>query len=162
MKSHLTLCVLVDGVSVVRIDNKTFWLHELSGSGSETIAHLRENGRITIMFNAFDGSPRIVRLWGRGKHALLLHNFAYMANSGIGRILERGSTEFDRFIADNHVETIPATRSIILVDVHQVGSSCGYSVPFYEFVGFRKTLNQVFEKREKDLKSGDADKTMER
>lgn len=50
------------------VDNKTFWYMELTGSGSETLAHLYErgNGRITVMFNAFDGPPRIVRLWGKG------------------------------------------------------------------------------------------------
>lgn len=96
------------------------------------------------MFNAFEGSPRIVRLWGRG------------------RILERESAEFKTFVKENSTQTIPATRSIILVDVHQVGSSCGYSVPFFEFRDFRKTLNQVFEKREKDLLAGDEDKTMDR
>jgi hypothetical protein len=96
------------------------------------------------MFNAFEGSPRIVRLWGRG------------------RILERESAEFRTFVEKNGIQTIPATRSIILVDVHQVGSSCGYSVPFFEFRDFRKTLNQVFEKREKDLLAGDEDKTMDR
>jgi len=51
------------------IDEKTFWYQDLSGSGNETIAHLLEprNGRITIMFNAFDGAPKIVRLWGKGE-----------------------------------------------------------------------------------------------
>jgi hypothetical protein len=126
------------------LDDKTFWYMDLSGSGCETIAHLRENGRITVMFNAFDGSPRIVRLWGHGK------------------ILEREDPEFKTFVAKNGIEVIPASRSIIVVDVHQVGSSCGYSVPFFEFRDFRKTLNQVFEKREKDLLAGDEDKTMDR
>lgn len=52
------------------LDPKTFWYMELTGSGSETIAHLHEpgNGRITVMFNAFDGPPRIIRLWGKGEH----------------------------------------------------------------------------------------------
>ncbi len=51
------------------IDSKTFWYMELTGSGSETLAHLHErgNGRITIMLNAFDGPPKIVRLWGKGE-----------------------------------------------------------------------------------------------
>lgn len=51
------------------IDSKTFWYMELTGSGSETLAHLHEpgNGRITIMLNAFDGPPKIVRLWGKGR-----------------------------------------------------------------------------------------------
>lgn len=79
-----------------------------------------------------------------------------------GKVLERESPVFDDFIAKHKITTIPATRSIILVDIHQVGSSCGYSVPFYEFKDFRKTLNQVFEKREKDLLKGDEDKTMAR
>jgi hypothetical protein len=50
------------------IDEKTFWYHDLTGSGNETISHLHEpkNGRITIMFNAFEGAPKIVRLWGYG------------------------------------------------------------------------------------------------
>ena len=51
-------------------DEKTFWYHDLTGSGNETISHLLEpsNGRITIMFNAFEGAPKIVRLWGHGEH----------------------------------------------------------------------------------------------
>ncbi|PIA99799.1 hypothetical protein CB0940_03609 [Cercospora beticola] len=125
------------------IDHKTFWYMDLSGSGCETIAHLRENGRITVMFQAFEGSPRIVRLWGRG------------------RILERESPAFNDFIQKNSVEIIPATRSIIIVDVHQVGSSCGYSVPMYEFKSFRQTLNQVFEKRKEKFDAGKEDESMD-
>ncbi len=51
------------------IDEKTFWYHDLTGSGNETISHLLEpnNGRITILLNAFEGAPKIVRLWGKGK-----------------------------------------------------------------------------------------------
>jgi len=59
------------------IDEKTFWYQDLSGSGVETIAHLHEpgNGRITIMFNAFDGPPKIIRFWGKGEStSLLLHD----------------------------------------------------------------------------------------
>ena len=50
------------------IDEKTFWYQDLTGSGNETISHLLEarNGRITIMFSAFEGAPKIVRLWGQG------------------------------------------------------------------------------------------------
>lgn len=51
------------------LDQKTFWYMDLTGSGNETISHLIEpgNGRITIMFNAFEGPPKIIRLWGKGK-----------------------------------------------------------------------------------------------
>lgn len=132
------------GESFGIIDNRTFWYHELTGSGIETISHLRENGRITVMFNAFEGAPRIVRLWGHG------------------RILERESAEFNAFVAEHKVKTIPATRSIIIVDVHQVGSSCGYSVPFYEFQKFRSTLDQVFEKKQKNFDEGKSEETMDR
>lgn len=59
-------------------DRKTFWYQDLSGSGNETIAHLHEpgNGRITIQLNAFDGPPKIVRLWGKGRttHKLIHHH----------------------------------------------------------------------------------------
>ncbi|SMR62990.1 unnamed protein product [Zymoseptoria tritici ST99CH_3D1] len=132
------------GKSFGILDDKTFWYHELTGSGIETISHLRENGRITVMFNAFEGSPRIVRLWGHG------------------RILERESPEFNAFVEEHNVKTIPATRSIIIVDVHQVGSSCGYSVPFYEFQKFRSTLDQVFEKKQKNYEEGKSEETMDR
>ena len=51
------------------IDERTFWYHDLSGSGIETLSHLLEpgNGRVTIMFNAFEGPPKIIRLWGKGE-----------------------------------------------------------------------------------------------
>ncbi|CAK4034673.1 hypothetical protein AC578_10492 [Lecanosticta acicola] len=124
------------------LDAHTFWYMDLSGSGSETIAHLRENGRITVLFHAFTGAPRIVRLWGYGE------------------VLERGSVGFEKFVEERKeggqggLEVIAATRSIIVVSVHQVGSSCGYSVPFFEFREFRKTLNRVFEKKERDFEAG--------
>lgn len=60
------------------------------------------------------------------------------------------------------MKIIPATRSIIIVDIHQVGSSCGYSVPFYEFKDYRKTLNQVFEKRLEKFEGGNKDESMDR
>lgn len=72
----------------------------------------------------------------------------------IGRVIERETAAFDDFVSKHSVEVIPASRSIIVVDVHQVGSSCGYSVPFYEFKEYRQTLNQLFEKKLKDVESG--------
>lgn len=120
------------------LDNKTFWYLDMTGSGSETISHIYEpgNGRVTIMFNAFEGPPRIVRLWGKG------------------RVLENGGKEFADFVERNHVQLVPGTRSIIVVDVHQVGSSCGFSVPFYEFKEFRETLLDHNAKKEKKYKEG--------
>lgn len=67
-------------------DEKTFWYHDLSGSGIETIAHLHEpgNGRAVVMFNAFDGPPKIVRLWGKG-----------MCTFAIGRVHRRSQGSVD-------------------------------------------------------------------
>ena len=92
------------------LDEKTFWYMDLTGSGNETISHLHEpsNGRITIMLNAYEGPPKILRLWGKG------------------RALENGTKDYDDFIREHKVETLPGSRSIIIVDVHQVGSSCGF------------------------------------
>lgn len=113
------------------IDNKTFWYLDLTGSGVETLSHLHEpgNGRITIMFNAFEGAPKIVRFWGKGE------------------VLEYGTDDYVKFVDGNDVKTIAGTRAVVVVHIHQVGSSCGFSVPFYQFEEFRPTLNQYFEKR---------------
>jgi hypothetical protein len=128
------------------VDNKTFWYMDLTGSGNETISHLLEpgNGRITIMFNAFDGLPKIIRLWGKG------------------RVLENGTKEFNEMVDLQKIQTIPGTRSIIVVDVHQVGSSCGFSVPFYEFKEFRPTLNDLFRNKDKKFKEGKTEESMDR
>ncbi|KAL2258176.1 hypothetical protein VTK26DRAFT_8623 [Humicola hyalothermophila] len=128
------------------LDNKTFWYMDLSGSGVETISHLYEpgNGRITVMFSAFVGPPRIARLFGHGT------------------VLERGSRAFDTFVKKHDVQTIPSSRSIIIVDVHQAATSCGYSVPFYEFKAFRNTLNEFFSKKADRYRQGKSDESIER
>jgi hypothetical protein len=178
--------------------NNTFWYMELTGSGIETIAHLHErgNGRITIMFSAFEGAPRIVRLWGKGKPrepfpsvtgdrspmlALIMRsklkgwdgNMLYILNVVselydssnlvyLGRVLENRTAQFDAFIAEHGVKTIPGVRSIILVDIHQVGSSCGYSVPYYDFKAFRETLNESFRRREEKFLAGNEKERIDR
>jgi hypothetical protein len=71
-----------------------------------------------------------------------------------GRPLEYGTKEFQAFVAEHDVKTIPGTRSIIIVDVHQAGSSCGFSVPYYDFRGHRQLLNDNFRKREESFKAG--------
>jgi hypothetical protein len=114
-----------------------FWFMDLTGSGVETTAHLHEpgNARICVMFMAFEGAPKIVRLWGKGRA---------IENDG-----QEGS-EFGCFVKEHGVKTIKGTRSIILVDVEQVGSSCGWSVPFYDFKGYRNTLNDFFKKKDEE------------
>lgn len=109
----------------------TFWFMDLTGSGVETTAHLHEpgNGRICIMFMAFEGPPRILRLWGQGK------------------ALEFGTAEFDSFVEKEGVKLKPGSRSVVVVDVEQVSTSCGFSVPLYEWKGWRDTLDEFFRKK---------------
>ncbi|KAL5534841.1 hypothetical protein ACEPAG_1306 [Sanghuangporus baumii] len=104
------------------------WYEDLTGSGSETIAHLRENKRITIMFTAFEGPPRIVRLFGTGT------------------VYEFGTPEYEELIPKEIRK--PGSRSVIMIDIHKVGSSCGYSVPYYDFKGDRTQLLEYFQRVE--------------
>ncbi|RMZ84327.1 hypothetical protein DV738_g523, partial [Chaetothyriales sp. CBS 135597] len=125
-------------------DSKTFWYLELTGSGCETLSHLYEpgNGRITIMLNAYDGPPKIVRLWGYA--------------------MEYGTKEFADFAEKHKIEVITGTRSIIVVKVHQAGSSCGFSVPYYDFKGHRPILNDFFKNKQQKFEAGNEKESMPR
>jgi hypothetical protein len=93
---------------------------DLTGSGVETIAHIRENGRVTLMWCAFSGNPRIARVYGQGT------------------VHPAGTPEFDELAA--HFPGLPGRRSVIDVDVDLVTTSCGYAVPLMEYVGERDRL----------------------
>ncbi|KAJ3794860.1 hypothetical protein GGU11DRAFT_794440 [Lentinula aff. detonsa] len=105
------------------IDSKRVWYEDLTGSGVETISHLRENGRITVLFNAFEGPPRIARLFGKG----FVHEF--------------GTPEYNELLPPALRK--PGSRAVIIIDVEKVGTSCGYGVPFFEFKGHRDTYYNV-------------------
>ena len=95
---------------------------DVNGSGAETVAHLRENGRICVMFCAFDGPPRIVRLHGTGEPVL------------------KDDPRFGALMADAGFQdpSIPeARRSVVVVDVERVSDSCGYGVPLMRLEGHR-------------------------
>jgi hypothetical protein len=94
---------------------------DIVGSGNETSAHLFENRRITFMFCAFDGPPKILRLYGKGYTVL------------------PGDTEWDDL--SKQFSILPATRQIIVADIFKVKKSCGFGVPLYEYSGER---DQVF------------------
>jgi hypothetical protein len=103
-------------------DKDTFIYADYTGSGNETIAHLNENGRILIMFCAFEGPPRIMRLHGQGRAVL------------------PGGSNFDSLrgkLPDNL-----GLRSIIHVTIERASVSCGFSVPFFDFVQHRETLDK--------------------
>lgn len=90
------------------------------GSGVETIAHLRDDGRITLLFCAFSGPPKLVRVYGRG------------------RALEPGDPDYARLLPAFHVLLPP--RAIIDIAVERVADSCGYGVPRYQYLGERDQL----------------------
>jgi hypothetical protein len=96
------------------LDGRTVAYLDLVGSGAETIAHLRENGRIVIMLCAFEGGPRIVRL------------------HGCGEVVDADAVEFPDATAlpEQH-------RTVIRVDVERIADSCGFGVPLMEYVGER-------------------------
>jgi hypothetical protein len=104
---------------------------DLMGSGIETIAHLKENGRIVVMFCAFEGAPKIVRL------------------HGTGRPVERGDEGFEELLAtfDVSEEQLVAVRSVVCVDVTRVGDSCGFVVPRMDYVGERNQLYRFADNR---------------
>ncbi|GAA0137107.1 pyridoxamine 5'-phosphate oxidase family protein [Paenibacillus sp. YSY-4.3] len=100
---------------------------DLTGSGNETSAHLEENGRITIMFCAFQGPPNILRLYGKGT-VILPEDSNWEELYGV----------FD---------PLPGVRQIITVDIHKVQTSCGYSVPFMAYEKERDTLRRWAEQK---------------
>jgi hypothetical protein len=102
------------------LDPRTVAYLDLTGSGVETIAHVRENGRITLLFCALEGAPRIVRLHGRGR-VVAADEPGYAALSA-------------RFPAH------PGARAVIVVGLDRIADSCGWGVPRYRYEGERSQL----------------------
>ena len=95
---------------------------DLTGSGIETVAHLRENGRVVVMFCAFGGPPRIVRL------------------HGVGEAIPADAPGFAELAA--HFPDLPGARAVVRVRLTRVSDSCGYAVPRFDYVGERDTLTK--------------------
>lgn len=95
---------------------------DYTGSGAETAAHLRDNGRIVVMFCAFEGAPKVVRL------------------HGIGSLITPEDERFDDIAA--LFPPNPGTRAFVHIALNRVSSSCGFSVPFFAHQGPRETLDK--------------------
>jgi hypothetical protein len=116
------------GLDSLRIidPNHVVWLN-LTGSGNETATHLCEDGRMTLMFCAFEGEPKILRLYGK---ATSHHEGSEAWDAHIGRF-----------------PLLPGARQIILMDVDLVSSSCGFGVPLFNYVGQRDDLVEWAERK---------------
>ena len=102
-------------------ENRVAYL-DFGGSGNETHAHLAADGRITIMFCAFDRTPLILRVYGRGE-AVLPQDPRWAGLAG-------------------HFNPLPGARQIFLINVESVQTSCGWGVPFMSYDRERETLSK--------------------
>jgi hypothetical protein len=117
---HVNLSPKGIGGTFAVIDDQTVAYLDITASGAETIAHLRDNGRITLMFCAFEGPPNIVRLHGQG------------------RIVTLYDDEFADWLP--YFTETRGARAVIVVEVSRVADSCGYGVPRLDYAGERDLL----------------------
>jgi hypothetical protein len=121
------------GLDTLRIlDPLTVAYLDLTGSGVETIAHLRDNGRIVLMFCAFEGPPKVLRIHGRGS------------------AVQRGDPHFDRlmqYFLPLEPPLLASARSVIRMDVERIADSCGYGVPLMRYEGERRQLAEWTDNR---------------
>jgi hypothetical protein len=124
------------GTFAILGDRRVAYL-DFFGSGAETIAHLRENGRIVVMLCAFAGPPQIVRLHGTG-------SVVWPEDERFDELLEQAAF-------DGLTEVEEARRAVVVVDVERISRSCGYGVPLMEQVGERRHFDQSKRKRLRTL-----------
>lgn len=119
-----------DAKSLRILDANTAFYLDLTGSGNETAAHVRANGRLTLMFCSFEGPPMILRLYGQAS------------------VVRRGQLEY-RSLLDAHFEgyETPGARQIVFLAIDLVQTSCGFNVPLYDYAGERDTLLRWAEAR---------------
>ena len=140
------------GLDTLRIlGPQTIAYLDLTGSGIETVSHLKENGRIVLMLCAFQGPPRILRVHGRG------------------RVVEPGEAEFEALAS--HFPDLEGKRAVIIVEISRIADSCGFGVPLLKFEAQRNQLaawasrlgpeKMAAYRREKNLKSIDGTRGLE-
>ena len=109
------------------LDAHTVAYLDVTGSGVETLSHVKENGRLVIMFCAFEGSPLTVRLHGQAE------------------VLERGHPDFEALLTG--FPALPGIRSIIRMKLERIADSCGWTVPLYRYEGTRDYYDNYAEKK---------------
>lgn len=110
--------------SLVVLGPKSLAYVDIGGSGIETVAHLRENGRIVIMLCAFEGPPKILRFYGTG------------------RVIEWHDEQFPELLAQFPEQ--PSARNIVVVEVERIRDSCGYGVPLHDFKCDRDSFRNYY------------------
>ncbi|KJY18782.1 MULTISPECIES: pyridoxamine 5'-phosphate oxidase family protein [Streptomyces] len=128
---HVNLSPKGRAGTLVVIDEQRLAYLDFGGSGAETIAHVRENGRITLMWCAFSGPPNIVRIHGEGEAVF------------------RDDPRWPELIALFGEADGPGARAVILVRARRIADVCGYAVPFMEYQGER-TLHADYLARKTD------------
>jgi hypothetical protein len=116
------------------LDEQTVAYLDLGGSGAETVAHLRENGRITLMWCAFSDPPRVVRVHGRGEPV-------FAGDARRPELLGLFGAEF-RARTD--------LRAVILVHARRISDACGYAVPFLELKSERTLHTEYFARKDRE------------
>ncbi len=109
------------------LDDKTVAYLDVTGSGNETAAHLRADGRLTLMFCSFDNQPLILRLYGQG------------------RVVRPRDDEWPAW--SRHFPALAGARQIMVMTLESAQTSCGYGVPLYAYAGERATLLRWAEKK---------------
>jgi hypothetical protein len=135
---HVNVSPKGPGGTLRVLDERTVAYLDVIGSGAETIAHIRENGRVVVMLCAFEGPPRILRLHGRGE------------------VVQAGDERFDGLLARcGFDEPGPpeSRRAVVLVHVQRIADSCGYGVPLMSYEGERPHHDAWAQKK---LRSGGA------
>jgi hypothetical protein len=123
------------------MDDQTFAYLDLTGSGNETSAHVHADGRLTLMFCSFGAKPQILRLFGRGEIIALSS--------------EAGQEMAPRF------EILPGARQFVVLHIESILTSCGFSIPHFEYTGERELLtNWAANKGEEALKNYRAEKNL--
>ncbi len=119
------------GMDSLRVldDDRILWLN-VTGSGNETAAHLLENPRITIMMCSFEGAPNILRIYGQGR--------------SIHPVDEEWSDVVDLF------PKTPGTRQIFDISIDSIQTSCGMSIPYFDYKGEREQLNDWAKEKGQD------------
>jgi hypothetical protein len=113
--------------SLAFLDDETVAWIDLGGSGIETLAHVRENGRITLMWCAFEGRPNILRLYGKAE------------------AIQFDDPRFDTLLS--LFPTYVRARSIVVVKIHRIADACGWGVPLMEFKSEREQLKRWVDNR---------------